>query len=375
MAKFDTSLRDSQSSAVAPIPPERFDVEAYADYEQSLRARCASFFAADEGLVVHRRFRADGVFYDACRDMRQSLALQLGALKESMRYRMDVPNFLEPWYGIGYIACCYGGEYIWTPGQAPAVRPAFESCAALLRAEPVPIRETDAGRTILEMIEYFLDATKGKLPVSFSDVQSPLNLLTYLVPMNSLFEEVLEEPEAVRAAADVVTGLLIDFLKDQRAWIGDCLASPGHGFASARDFRGVGLSDDISLMVSSDAYAEMFAPCDERIGDAFGGVAYHSCGNWRGKIDLVKGIRGIVGADGAFSPETDPSPNRPEDFAGAFAGSGIALNARAVGGAEDALAALGALMAPGQKLIAVTYCKTPEEQEAVYRALHAMRGI
>ena len=174
-------------------------------------------------------------------------------------------------------------------------------------------------------------------------------------------------------AADVVTGLLIDFLEKQRALIGDCLASPGHGFASARDFKGVGLSDDISLMVSSDAYAEIFRPCDERIGDAFGGVAYHSCGNWRGKIDLVKGIRGIVGADGACSPETDPSPNDPRDFAAAFAGSGIALNARAVGGPEDALAALGALNVPGQKLIAVTYCGTPQEQEAVYQRLNAMR--
>lgn len=32
--KFDTSLRDSQGTKVDPVSPERFDLEAYADYEE-----------------------------------------------------------------------------------------------------------------------------------------------------------------------------------------------------------------------------------------------------------------------------------------------------------------------------------------------------
>ena len=66
------------------------------------------------------------------------------------------------------------------------------------------------------MIEYFMDKTKGKVPVSFSDIQSPLNMLTYLLPVTDLFMEVLEDPEGIKKAAALCTDLLIDFLKEQR---------------------------------------------------------------------------------------------------------------------------------------------------------------
>lgn len=69
-------------------------------------------------------------------------------------------------------------------------------------------------------------------------------------------------------------------------------------------------------------------------------MVYHSCGVWESKVDMVKRYRDIFMADGAFSIETDPSPNSPEVFAKGFAGSGIVLNARAVGDADHAFPVL-----------------------------------
>jgi len=46
------------------------------------------------------------------------------------------------------------------------------------------------------------------------------------------------------------------------------------------------------------------------------------------------------------------------------------LNARAVG--ADAESTFERLYRKGLKLIAVTYCETAEEQEALYRKLHEM---
>ena len=48
------------------------------------------------------------------------------------------------------------------------------------------------------------------------------------------------------------------------------------------------------------------------------------------------------------------------------------LNARAVGNPENSFAAFEKLWRPNQKLIVVTYCKTVEEQEELYRRLHEM---
>ena len=276
--KFDTTLRDSQGTAVAPVAPEQFDLNAYQEYEAELLENNREFVKAGEGLLVYRRVRADGVFYDKCRDYKESLALQLGALRMSMGYRADIANFLEPWYGIGYIASSFGGKYRWDEGQAPSVEQPFESVSQILQSDYVPVSATDTGKHTLEMIEYFMDKTKGKVPVSFSDIQSPMNMLSYLVPVTNLFYDIIDEPEKVEEAAGLLTDLLTDFLKEQRKLIGDALARPGHGFASSREFTGVGLSNDLSIMLQEDDYEDVFKSCDERLGDEFGGVVYHSCG-------------------------------------------------------------------------------------------------
>lgn len=370
--KFDTTLRDSQGTQTVPIEPENFDLEAYEEYEAAMLEKNKDFWEKQQGLLVYRRVRADGVFYDKCRDYRESLALQLGALKKSMDYKADMANFLEPWYGIGYIASCFGSGYQWLPQQAPSVTAKFSSSREILDSDFVPIAQTPEGRRNLEMIEYFMDKTKGKVPVSFSDIQSPLNMLTYLLPVTDLFMEVFEDPDGLKNAAALCTDLLIDFLREQKKIIGSALASPGHGFASSRAFAGVGLSDDTSIMISGEDYQELFQESDERIGSILGGMAYHSCGVWEKKIPMVKEFRNILSADGAFTIETDPSSNDPQVFGEAFAHSGIILNARAVGDEENSFRAFEQLWRPGQRLICVTYCKTPEEQERLYRRLHEL---
>ncbi len=102
-------------------------------------------------MLVYRRVRGEGVFYDMCREHKDSLELQLGALKKSMEYKADLANFLEPWYGIGYIASVFGGEYIWEPGQAPAVDPLFESAEDILKADYVPIHKSPVVRLFLNV--------------------------------------------------------------------------------------------------------------------------------------------------------------------------------------------------------------------------------
>jgi hypothetical protein len=357
---------------VQPISPEVFDLQAYHTYTEEKADSNAKFAASDSGLLVYRRVRANGVFYDKCRDYKESLALQLGALKKSMEYKADIPNFLEPWYGIGYIASCFGTDYIWEEGQAPSVKAPFSSAHEILNTDFRPIAETPIGKHILEMEEYFLEKTKGLIPISFCDVQAPLNMLSYLLPITELFMQIYDEPEEIKEAAALTADLLIAFLKKQQALLGDCLASPGHGFASSCSFQGVGMSDDTSIMIQAEDYQDLFMEADERIGEAFGGTVYHSCGNWSQKIDMVKSYRNVTTVDGAFSIQTDPSPNDPSLFAEPFAGSGIVVNARAVGDSETAFDSFRKLWLPGQKLIAVTYCETPADQAVLYDRLHRM---
>ena len=72
--------------------------------------------------------------------------------------------------------------------------------------------------------------------------------------------------------------------------IGDSLVYPGHGFASSTVFKGLGMSDDVMLMLSEDQFIDFESEVLSRAGESFGGVAFHSCGNWSSKAQAVKKI-------------------------------------------------------------------------------------
>jgi hypothetical protein len=367
--QFDTKLSDSQATAVEPISPEVFDFAAYAEYENGLKERCRNFVEADAGLLVYRRTRVAEVFSAGCRDMERSLACQLGALSASMAFKADVPNFLEPWYGIGTAAASFGIDYIWEKGQAPAIRPAFDTVGAALEYDAVPIKNTPCGRHTLEMISYFMEKTGGILPISLCDMQSPLNVICNMVDSTSIYLAMMDDPEDVRNLLDRVADLILDFTAEQQALIGEAMVRPGHGFPSARAFPSVGLSDDNIVMLSCEMYSEIAAPSFNRIGSALGGSTFHSCGNWADKIGAVKKLGNLFMVDGAFSPATDPLPNDPEPFGKAFAGTGTILNARIVGSADEVVDVVKRLWNPGLKLIVTTYCETPAEQDECYDRL------
>ena len=366
---FDAGIADSQGTSVVPLSPDSFDIEKYADYEAALLEKNRQFWKADSGVLVYRRFRVPEVFSYSCKDRELSLSLQLAALEKSMEYKADIANFLEPWYGIGTVAAAFGAEYEWPKGQAPGIKAPFKTIAEALEYDVVPIEHTDIGKQTLGMIEYFLEKTKGKIPLSLTDIQSPMNVASEIIDINNFFMSFIDNPEGLKKLLALISDLLIDFTKKQVHLIGDALVWPGHGFAGSKAFSGLGMSDDTIVMLSNDYYKEFAAPNMSKIGNHFGGAVFHSCGNWSPKIEGVKAIDNLVMVDGAFSPETDPDPNPTDSIVSAFSGTGIVVNARIVGDAGVVKQKINALKKPGMKLIAVTYCHTPAEQREVYKII------
>lgn len=369
---FDASLADAQATRVLPISPGQFDVVRYQDYEATLLDRCRRFWQGDSGVLVYRRMRVAEVFAADSRSKERSLAWQLGALQASMSYKADVPNFLEPWHGLGTVASGFGFGYLWEPGQAPAVDGKFSSVLQLLQSDIRPVADTPIGRYTLEMTEYFLEQTRGLLPMSYCDVQSPLNTLSNVISSDQFYIDFYEHPDEMRRAFHIVSLMLSGFLCRQRDMIGSALASPGHGFASARTFSGLGMSDDSAIMMPPDVYADFCIPAMTQTGSAFGGTVFHSCGNWSDRREQIVSIPHLRMADGAFSLATDPGANDPAGFADTFADTGIVLNARIVGSPDLVEQKVRQLWRPGMKLIVVTYCDTPAEQAEVYDRIHGI---
>ncbi len=367
---FDTSKSDAQATVVESVKVADFCFDTYCEYEKMLSEKCSYFMKVPSDVLVYRRMRVAEVFSYGCRDMKQSLEWQLGALKKSMDYKADVPNFLEPWYGIGTVASAYDIDYIWNPGQAPATHAKFETIDEALEYQAKPIKDTEVGRHTLHMIEYFLEQTKGLLPMSFSDIQSPFNNATNIVNTSNFLISMILEPEKVLKFLDRLAELAIDFYSEQKELIGDALVKPGHGFASSRLFDGFGMSDDNIVMVDSESYLNYVLPSFEKVGKAFGGPVLHSCGNYSDKTGLFSEINELKMVDAAFTSETDPSPNPAEPFKTALTNSRIILNARMVGDPETLQKIFSDLWNNQMKIIVVTYSQTPKEQQQVYDLIH-----
>jgi hypothetical protein len=368
---FNSNLADSQATQVAPIRPSVFDFDRYEAYCAALNQGCVEFWNKPSGVLVYRRMRVGECFSYGCRDKQRSLELQLGALDKSMLFKADVPNFLEPWYGIGTLASAFGGDYVWPEGNAPALKARFTSIDEVLAFEPYEIAETAIGRHTLEMIEYFMDQTKGRVPVSLTDTQSPLNMVGHLYPLDQFFMDMLLEPEKVRLLFDRLANLLMRFNEKQVQLIGSALASPGHGFASSVKWTGLGMSDDNAIMIAPEQYLDLAVPFVEKISAPLGGPVFHSCGDWSGWVDAVLQIKGLKMADGAFSPQTDPGATEQLEAYHRFANTDIVLNARMVGGLVALKEQLTRLWVSGMKLIVVTYCESPSEQAEAYEFIHS----
>ena len=358
---------------IEPMDVAEFDLARYEAFAAEADLRYAAFLRQPEGVAVWQRVRAGEVFRDGCRDRRESLRWQLGVLARTMDFLTDAPTYLEPWYGIGTIAAAFGADYEWLPGQAPIVKPRYaaldEVPERLLPREPadVPIlRET------LETTEYFLEQTGGRIPISWTDMQAPLNIAGGLLEFSQLLLAFHDQPARVKAILAAVSDETIRFTQRQSVLLGGALARPGHGFASSRAGNGIGMSTDNLIMISPAMYEEFCVPDCARIGAAFGGTAIHSCGNWGRWLEAVKKIPNLTMVDGAFSPQTDPAHNSCEEFRDALAGTGIVLHARIVGEPEEVLARVRRLWKPGLKLIIGTHEQDPQKQHRLYKAIHEL---
>jgi hypothetical protein len=370
--EFNTSIADSQGTRVVSMKPQDFDIDEYSDYEFSLLEGCRAFWEKSEGVAVYRRFRVPDVFSWACADRTLSLELQLAALKKSMAFKMDIPNFLEPWYGIGVVSSAFAVPYLWKDGQAPAVEGPFMTAREALDHRISTVAESEEGRKVLEMIEYFLDQTKGRIPISLGDTQSPLNIVSsYLMDSTAFMYEMFDNPDDLKELLNTVGQMEKEFIDKQRNLIGNSLVRPGHGFASSRSFEGLGFSDDNILMFSDEAYKDFAIKPMLRAAEGFKGPVFHSCGNWSGRADLIKSIPSLIMADGAVGNQTDPLPNDPAVLGKAFADSSILLHTRIVGDPETVLGYFDRLRHDGLKCIVTTYCESPEDQSKVYDGIHA----
>jgi hypothetical protein len=283
-------------------------------------------------------------------DRVKSLERQLDAFAFAMQIQSDfIFTYLEPWHGVGVYANIFGCPVNWYDFDAPQTLPVIHTLDDLDHLKRPDILKAELPQMILETIRYFRQVTYDQLDIVLTDTQSPNDSASLIMDTSEFFAANIADMDRLAPFMDMLTGVMIEFSEMQLEAMGPRASRPGHIMLSSPRLSGISVSDDNMAVISKRAYLNAAAPYNSRLGEHFGGIALHTCGDFHQNYDAVKRVKNLVLVDCHISG-ADPQPNDPRKLAEAFAGTGIILKV-GIGAAEEHWDALEELIRPDLRLI------------------------
>ncbi len=133
----------------------------------------------------------------------------------------------------------------------------------------------------LNMQKYFVEETEGKLPIHVVDMQGPVDVCAQIWSYDELFIAAYMDPKAYHHIMNISTNAFIMFWEKQKKLLGNLFVGTHlFGWDWLPKDMGASLSADSLVMVSPDFYDEFFKPYLVKIGEKFGGLSVHSCGDF-----------------------------------------------------------------------------------------------
>ncbi len=203
--------------------------------------------------------------------------------------------FLHPWYGTGVLASAFGVDIICNPKSDPAVDlPKMRAPEEIDDLQmPVP-GESGAMKIVTDVLDYFRD--NNDLPVVITDCQGPLTTAFQIVGYDNFCYWMMDDPERIKKLMSMVTEALIQWVQFQKERAGQPLNGCVYPLSVKvpDGFGGVWMSDDDSVIMSADLYAEFVKPWNEKLLAAFGGGCIHYCGNSTQNIENYANTKGVT---------------------------------------------------------------------------------
>ena len=342
-------LRSFERQEVSGVRPDRFDYDKYLQKSEQIIARTEGFALgkAKEFFPVIQWSHGEGAFGVNSRYRDVMLEAQLEGLTKTLEADTDWVPFIEPWHGVGIYAQAFGCPFEWRDDSSPWTYPIVKNIDDLRAIEKPDIEKCEMLQYVLETIKYFDEKTGGRIYMSSTDTQSPLDTATLIMATDFFFYAAMDYPEDLHRLISNITDVIIEFTKMQRELMSRPI-TPGHNSWCHPKLPGLGLSEDCMCMVGPDFFDEFARPYNERIAETFGGVAIHSCGVWNQNYEIIRRLQGLVEVDLAIHQDNDPTPNLPEVVRDGLRGSGFIVKVRWPG---HAMELLDRIYAPGLRLM------------------------
>jgi hypothetical protein len=334
------------------------DIQSIIDkYETLKEKRLPKLIDFSEGRCPYLvSIEAGFTRYSCCNSIEQNFNANIFDFEKTLDCPSDTLPNLEPWFGTGIFAEAFGCKYFSRESECPAVYYAYHSIDEIRKIQKPKISDGIFFKMVLEAIDYFKDKTNGRLPICITDTQSASDTASLILDASEFFIACYTHPEVVKRFLNIINELIIEFSQKQVELIGDCLVLPGRILSSSINAnhggKGITIADDNLAVSSPKLNAEYFLPLDDKLGEVFGGVAIHSCGNWGHTMPLLLQMKNLTMVDCKISSSLDPTPTAPEDIRDALKGTNIAVQVTLKNDVESDFDLLDRICSPDLRLIA-----------------------
>jgi hypothetical protein len=236
------------------------------------------------------------------RSQLQSVREEIEHLEAGHELGIDLVNYPAMHmihFGTGVLATAFGSKFVVREDEQPCFEPAVHTPAEAEALRYPDLHHDGLCPTILERIDYFNEATQGKIPIHYCDTAGPWTEATHIWHYEDIMEAIHTAPETVHKVLNMVTTAVMEFCDLQTTHMRHfCGANNTIGLWAPHGFHS---GDDTLVCVSPRTLEEFYLPYNNRLSRQYGGYTYHCCMRYDFHFATLAKTTGFMGFEA--SPE------------------------------------------------------------------------
>ncbi len=227
----------------------------------------------------------------------------------------DWPPVLDTYCTVPMVPEAFGCRVLFREGHAATALPALEDISGVWSLKPRRPEQTPTIRRMSEWIEYAQRKLGTDVPFWIADIQSPFSVAAQIVQPLEFLSACITAPKAVHHLCRMVTDFSIEMMQKHIAQM-EHPGFPGRNFPSISENIGICIADDTPLiMLGPDMYREFAFPYNAELGEVFGGIHIHSCGDYRHNLHNLLDLPNIRSIQLHAGPGEFPLPETADEDA------------------------------------------------------------
>jgi len=221
----------------------------------------------------------------------------------------DWTPMIQNYCSVVMVPEAFGCEVVFAAdGQSPWARHAVFDIEQVWHLKPMRVGESPTIRRQVEWVDYAQRKLGTQVPFWTLDIQSPFSVAAQIVEPCELMAACITHPKEVHHVCRMVTEFSIEMMREHLAQM-EHPGFPGANFPCVSENIGLCIADDTPLiMLSPQMYREFALPYNSMLGEIFGGVHIHCCGDYRHNLDNLLAITNIRSIQLHAGPGEFPLP-------------------------------------------------------------------